>query len=266
MLAGLSPRIQGLILDMDGVMWSDTVPIGNLAANFAAIAAQMLRVVAATNNATRTVAQYIDKLKGFGVALDAGQIITSSDATARVLSAALPRAASVFVVGEDGVIQALRDKGFVVITDPADKRPVQAVVGGFDREFTYDKMLRAAAHIRAGAAFYGTNGDATFPTSEGLVPGAGAVLAAITTAAEKQPIVVGKPSPFLFELAAQRMNLTPLEILVVGDRLETDIAGGQAFGARTALVLSGVSTRESAADWRPAPDLIAADLARLVGA
>jgi 4-nitrophenyl phosphatase len=183
-----------------------------------------------------------------------------------VLSAALPRGASVFVVGEEGVIQALRDKAFVVITDPADKRAVQAVVGGFDRQFSYDKMLRAAAHIRAGAAFYGTNADATFPTSEGLVPGAGAVLAAIMTAAEKQPIVVGKPSPFLFELAAQRMNLTPPEILVVGDRLETDIAGGQAFGARTALVLSGVSTREGAADWHPAPDLIAADLAQLVGA
>ena len=100
---------------------------------------------------------------------------------------------------------------------------------------------------------------------EGLVPGAGAVLAAIATSSGRQPIVIGKPSPLLFQTAARHMDLGPESILVVGDRLETDIAGGQAFGARTALVLSGVSSLQQAAGWAPAPTIIASSLSDLVG-
>jgi 4-nitrophenyl phosphatase len=96
------------------------------------------------------------------------------------------------------------------------------------------------------------------------VPGAGSILAAIETAAQAKPTIIGKPAPFMFELSAERMELGKNEILVVGDRLETDIAGGQAIGSRTALVLSGVSTLQQALDWVPAPDLIAKDLSELV--
>ena len=141
-----------------------------------------------------------------------------------------------------------------------------AVVAGMDRAFTYQKLQAAAAHVRAGAIFYGTNPDPTFPTPAGLAPGAGSVIAAIATAAECQPTIVGKPSPLMFEVAAERIGVGMAETLVVGDRLETDIAGGQAWGARTALVLSGVSTKQQADAWRPKPDIVAADLAELVGA
>lgn len=265
-LKALTPAARGLILDMDGVLWTDSLPIGSIAANFAAIRSQGLAFVAATNNATRTVDQYRQKFHGFGADIEPWQIVTSADATAHRLAADLAKGSAVFVVGEDGVVEALRANGFTVITDPGDQRDVAAVVAGIDRAFTYAKLQRASTHVRAKAAFYGTNADATFPTPHGLIPGAGAILTAIATAAECKPTVIGKPSPFMFQVAAQRMHLAPSDIVVVGDRLETDIAGGQAFGARTALVLSGVSTRERAADWRPPPDIIAADLAQLVGA
>ena len=260
----LSPAIRGLILDGDGVLWKDTSPIGDLAHTFARIRDQGLQVVLATNNATMTVGQYVDKLRGFGVTLEAERIITSAHATAAALLKACPQKSAVYVVGESGVIEALCDAGFTTLTDPDDDTPVLAVVVGFDRGLTYGKLSRAMRHVRAGAHFYGTNPDVTFPTPAGLVPGAGSIIAAVQAATGVSPTVIGKPSPFMFALCAERMRLDLPETLVVGDRLETDIAGGQAVGARTALVLSGVSTAEQARAWQPEPDLIAQDLATLV--
>lgn len=264
-LMDLRPSIRGLILDMDGVLWKEDVPIGDLPGIFAAISSLGLSVALATNNATRTADQYLEKLRGFGVELESGQVVTSSEATARILGKRFPLKARIFVVGEEGVIKALRASGFVVITDPADEGEVVALVGGIDRALTYQKLERATYYARRGVPFYGTNPDATFPTPGGLIPGAGAILAAIATAAERAPTVIGKPSPFMLEIAAERMHLKKEELLVVGDRLETDVAAGQAFGARTALVLSGVSTREQSRVWKPQPDLVAEDLAQLVG-
>jgi 4-nitrophenyl phosphatase len=265
MLEQLLPAIRGVILDMDGVLWKDTTPIGDLARIFGRMQSIGLKVVLATNNATMTVDQYLKKLAGFGVALEPWQIITSSDAIATTLLREIPSKGAVYVLGENGVISALCEAGFTTITDPDDERPVVAVVAGIDRTLSYQKLRRAMFHIRLGARFYGTNPDPTFPTPAGLVPGAGSILAALRTASEVSPIVIGKPSPYMFGLCAQRMQIPMPEILVVGDRLETDIAGGQAVSARTALVLSGVSTREQAALWQPKPDLIVQDIATLVG-
>lgn len=259
-----SPSIRGLILDMDGVLWKDNTPIGDLPAMFNCIRDQGLKVVLATNNATRTVDEYTERLQGFNVRLKPWQIVTSAEATAHTLAKAFPEKGSVYVVGENGICSALREQGFVAIQDPDDETRPVAVIVGLDRGVSYAKLRRATLHIRAGAPFYGTNPDKTFPTPRGQVPGAGSVLAAVVAASEVEPIVVGKPAPYMLELAAERMGLTAQEVLVVGDRLETDIAGGQSMGAHTALVLSGVSTRRQGETWQPGPDLIARDLAELV--
>ena len=266
---------------MDGVLWKDDTPIGNLRAIFNRIKARGLQVALATNNATKTVDEYLAKLRGFGVELEARQIVTSSLATAHALAPLLlppnsgnlggvsrPKGVdegsrAVFVVGENGIVSALREKGFTPITNPDDETPVIAVVAGIDRTLSFPKLRRATLHIRAGAPFYGTNPDKTFPTPVGLIPGAGAILASIEAATDVKPIIIGKPSPVMLELAAERIGLTKDEVLVVGDRLETDIAGGQAMKARTALVLSGVSTRQQAEAWKPKPDSIAKDLDEL---
>jgi len=276
MLDKLSPPVRGLILDMDGVLWKDDTPIGDLPAVFDRLRARGLKVTLATNNATLTVQQYLEKLRGFGVLLEPWQIVTSSDAMVHVLAERFPvlpappqRAGAVqhraaFVLGENGITSALRARGFTPISDPDDRTPVIAVVSSFDRELTFQKLRRAALHVRAGAPLYATNADRSFPTPEGLIPGAGSILAALETATDVKAIVIGKPAPFMFELAAARMGLNKEEVLVVGDRLETDIAGGQALPSRTALVLSGVSALEQARGWRPKPDLIADDLAALL--
>ena len=264
MIDTLHPPIQGLIVDMDGVLWKDSTPIGDLPAIFRTIKSRELNVVLATNNATLTVADNLGKLRQFGVDLEPWQVVTSSDAVARSLCDRFPGRGGVFVLGEEGVMAALRDQGFTVINDSVGDSPVIAVVAGLDRGLTFEKLRRATSHIRGGAAFYGTNPDATFPTPGGLIPGAGSILAALAAASEISPIVVGKPAPFLFQLAAERMRLTKEQILVVGDRLETDVDGGSAWGARSALVLSGVSRRDELPDRRPQPDLVAADLTELL--
>ncbi len=265
MFEQLSPSIRGMVLDGDGVLWRDTTAIGDLARIFGRMQSAGLKILLATNNATLTVDQYLKKVAGFGVALEPWQIVTSAHGTAATLLKEFPGKGRVFVIGETGVVIALGDAGFNVITDPADATPVEAVIAGMDRGFNYEKMKRGMSHIRAGARFYGTNPDVTFPTHEGLVPGAGAMLAALQAAGGVEPLIIGKPSPYMFRLCAERAQLDVRQMLVVGDRLETDIAGGQGVGARTALVLTGVSTREQAAQWAPPPDLIAPDLATLVG-
>jgi 4-nitrophenyl phosphatase len=140
----------------------------------------------------------------------------------------------------------------------------QVVVMGIDHDITFDKMLEATLLIRRGIPFYGTNPDKTFPTPRGQIPGAGAWTSVVTTATGVEPIYAGKPYPFMMELSLEILGTKKEETLVVGDRLETDIAAGQAIGCPTAVVLSGVSTREQAEAWEPKVDIIANDLASLI--
>jgi 4-nitrophenyl phosphatase len=135
---------------------------------------------------------------------------------------------------------------------------------GIDREINFQKVVEATLLVRNGIPFYATNLDRTFPTPRGEIPGSGAWISVITTATGVQPIIAGKPFPFLMELSLERLGTRKEETLVVGDRLETDIAAGQGVGCPTALVLSGVSTKDQARDWNPKPDIIAEDLTALI--
>ncbi len=254
-----SPHLKALILDMDGVLWREDEPIGNLPEIFRRIEQRGLQVTLATNNATKTVDQYLQKLGGFGVVLRPAQIVNSPQAVANYLRQRYPSGGGVYVLGEDGLHQAIQESGF-----HHRQHDVLAVVAGMDRRLTYEKLARASLLIRSGALFIGSNPDRTYPTPEGLAPGAGAILAAIEAATDQQPLILGKPAPEMYRIAMQRMNAAPENTLVVGDRLETDIAGAQQLGCRTGLVLSGVTTPEAAQEWVPAPDYIARDLAVLL--
>ncbi len=258
----LSP-IKALVLDMDGVLWKGDAPIGDLAEIFVRVRAQGLKFVFATNNGTRTVDQYVNRMKGFGVEVEPWQVITSSQGAAHMVAQKFPRGSKFFVIGEDGLRQSLEEKGFEVL--PVERAAEgQALVMGIERSITFQKMVEATLLVQNGAPFYATNPDKTFPTPRGEIPGAGAWLSVVITATKVEPIVAGKPSPHLMEIALERLGTTKAETLVVGDRLETDIAAGQAVGCPTALVLSGVSKREEAAAWTPVIDVIAADLSTLV--
>jgi 4-nitrophenyl phosphatase len=262
----ISSDIHALILDMDGVLWRGDAPIGDLSAIFARIRQHGLKVAFATNNGTRTPQQYVERLASFGVNVEPWQVVTSAQAVAELLAerfAPHPEDTKVFAIGEQGVIEALTEKGFQVL--PVERaQEAQAVVMGIDRQITFQKIAEATLLVRGGIPFYATNPDKTFPTPRGEIPGAGAWISVVVTATGIEPIYAGKPAPALLELARRRLGTTREETLVIGDRLETDIAGGQAAGMRVALVLSGVSTRSQAEAWQPKVDFIAEDLASFI--
>jgi 4-nitrophenyl phosphatase len=258
-----SDNIKALIIDMDGVIWKGDAPIGNLTAIFKRIRERGLKFVFATNNSTKTSEQYVTRLKEVGVDVEPGQVVTSSQAAAHAMSQKFPRGTKVFMIGEDGVRLALEEEGFEVLSVEKASNAA-AVVIGMDRGVTFQKMVEATLLVRRGIPFYATNSDKTFPTPRGQVPGAGAWASVIVTASGVEPIIAGKPFPFLMDLSLEKLGTTKEETLVVGDRLETDIAAGQGSGCRTALVLSGVSTQKEADQWQTPIDFIASDLSSLI--
>ena len=270
----LPDKIKALILDMDGVLWKADAPIGDLPRIFMRIRDRGLKVTFATNNGTRTPEQYVERLAGLGVAAEPWQVVTSALGVAELLSTRFLETPSllssgekqdmrVFAIGGAGVMSALHEKGFELLS-VEDAEKAQIVVMGIDRQINFDKMAAAALLVRQGVPFYATNSDKTFPTPRGEIPGAGAWISVVVTATGVEPVYAGKPAPYLLDLARERLGTEREETLVVGDRLETDIAGGQAAGMPVALMLSGVSTREQGQAWKPVVDMMADDLASLV--
>ena len=256
-------NIKALILDMDGVIWKADAPIGDLPSTFKRIRERGLKFVFATNNGTKTPEEYQQKLAELGVDIDASQVVTSAMSIAFMLAQKYPRGTKIFMIGEDGIRVALEEKGFEILS--VENAPqAQAFVMGIDRSINFQKVAEATLLVRAGIPFYTTNTDKTFPTPRGEIPGSGAWVSVIQTATNVEPIIAGKPFPFLMELSLEKLGTRKEETLVVGDRLETDIAAGQSVGCPTALVLSGVSTKAQADAWNPKMDVIAASLADLV--
>jgi len=250
-----------LITDMDGVLWHGREPMPGLVEFFQFLRQRDVHFVCATNNASTLVEKLSDRLQGWGADVRSNEIVTSSTATADYLATLLPVGARLYVIGMEGLRVPLQNKGFVFAEEYVD-----AVVVGIDWNLTYDQLRLAALNIRAGAKFIGTNGDRTFPNPEGIVPGNGALLAAIETATDVKPIVIGKPEPVLYQTALKSMNAVPEQTLVLGDRLETDILGAVRLNLKSALVLSGVTTRAQLAASDYQPDAIFDDIAALTNA
>ncbi len=254
--------LQGLIIDLDGVLWRGDQPLGPLSEWFQRLEDLGLRWVFVTNNATRTIDMYLEKFARMGLTnIHPDQVVNSILAAVYALRQRWPQGAAVYIIGEEGLFQGLAQAGYPFTED---LEAIQAVVVGLDRRLTYDKLALGTLAIRRGAWFIGTNPDRSFPTPEGLKPGAGAILAALEAATDVTPTIVGKPEPFLFQLALERLGTPPEATLVVGDRLETDILGGQRVGCPTALVLSGVTSRDQVRTRNPAPDLIVEDFGALI--
>jgi 4-nitrophenyl phosphatase len=255
-------NINALILDMDGVLWRDTQALLDMPDFFARLKDINMPVVFATNNGTRSIEMYVDRLADFGIRVEPWQVINSAIAAADYLSKRFPQGGPVFVVGEIGVLEALAEKGF----QPVDEmgKGILAVVAGMDRSATYEKLAQATLLIRSGIPFIGTNPDLTFPIPSGQVPGAGAFLAFLEAATGISPTIMGKPEPHLYRFAIERLGTRVEETLAVGDRLETDILGAQRAGCPSVLVLSGVSSEAEAKRWQPQPELILPNLADLL--
>ena len=257
-IRGVPDRIQNLIIDMDGVLWRGEQPIQGLETFFEMVYERGTGFVLATNNASRTPESYVHKLHNLGVDVPKECILTSAQAAAAYLSDLAPPGTPVYVVGMDGLKEAVLERGFHLVEEGAEY-----VVVGWTIELTWQHLASATAQIHKGAQFIGTNPDVTFPSEAGLMPGNGAVLAAIEAATGVQPIVVGKPHPHLYQEAMRRMASRPNDTAVIGDRLDTDIAGGAGLGLFTILVLSGITTTDDQSSWPVRPDLVCSDIGEL---
>ena len=166
------------------------------------------------------------------------------------------------MIGQAGLEEALTQAGMQIISGLNGK--VDAVVVGGNYSLTYEKLKYASLHIQRGAEFIGTNPDLLYPTDEGLVPECGMTLVALETATQVKPIIMGKPNRFMFDLGMKKMGVQPHETAMLGDRLETDIQGGQNTGMKTILVETGVDNQAAIIAKSIQPDLVVRDLPELI--
>jgi HAD superfamily hydrolase (TIGR01450 family) len=244
--------------DLDGVVWRGDAPIEGSAEGIAQLRAAGLRVGFITNNSSIPIAGYVERLAAFGVPAVADDVCTSAQAAAALVASKVQPGAAVLPCAGPGVIEALTENGLRVV----DAGPVDAVVVGFHRNFDFDRLTIAADAVRGSALFVATNLDPTYPIAGGLVPGTGALVAAVATAAGRAPMVAGKPEQPMADLVRSRFGP---DGIMIGDRPSTDGAFARALGWPFALVLSGVAGtdgEEPVPD--PPPPFVAVDLARLV--
>ena len=249
--------INSLIIDLDGVLYRGDEAIVGAREFIALLQQEGIPFLLLTNNSTRTPGQYVTKLGKMGIAIEESDVLTSAQATALYLERIARPGSRVYAIGEEGLQVALQEK-FTIAEEGAD-----FVVVGMDTGLTYEKLRVATLLIRGGARFIATNPDKTLPTEEGLVPGNGAVLAALEAATGVSPFVVGKPETAIFDLALARMGVGKEGAAVIGDRLETDILGGRRAGLMTILVLSGATSRQELENSTIKPDFVFEDVGQL---
>ena len=244
------------LVDLDGVVWRGEQPIAGAADAVGQLRAQGERLLFLTNNSSATLEDYQAKLGGFGIDVAAHELVTSAQAAATLVDAG----ARVLVCAGSGVDEALHARGAQPVRDGTS---VDAVVVGWHRDFDFSGLTAAFRAVVAGARLIGTNDDPTYPTPDGLLPGGGAILAAVATASGVAPTVAGKPHEPMAALVRERLGEELGGSVLVGDRPSTDGLMARRLGVRFALVLSGVTLRDDL-PVVPAPEVVAADFAAVV--
>ena len=253
--------LDGLVCDLDGVLYRGAEPVEGSPEAINRLRALGVHVVFCTNNANPTIGRYLEKLGGMGVEVERDELVTSSVVVAEVLKERDAAGKRAIVVGGDGLREALASIDVVVDDDP-ETRTADYVVVGMDPNFSYEVLRRASFAVQDGAQLIASNSDSSFPAPDGLWPGAGSLVAAIETASGGRAEVMGKPHEPMMRIAQRHLG-DASRIAIVGDRPNTDLDGGRAMGWKTVLVLSGVTTPESAAELNPQPDLTLERLADL---
>jgi glycerol 3-phosphatase-2 len=259
--SGSGQPFDGLIVDLDGVVWVDQRAVPGSVGAIAELRARGVKLIFMTNDPTGSRAWFAERLRLLGVPADSNEIVTSGSALASFLRLEEPLGVSAFVIGSRSLKQELA-QAEISILDKATGRDAAIVVVGAHSGFNYDELRIATQALRGGARLYGAGRDATFPKSDGPWPGTGAVLVAVEVGGGKKATVVGKPEPHIFRVA-QSLLAGCNRIAAVGDNLASDVLGGRLAGLRTILVLTGTSGLDDLASAEVTPDFVFADLAAL---
>lgn len=240
----------GYLFDLDGTIYRGEKLIPGAEKVIQRLKNLGKRIVYLSNKPLQTKEDYAAKLTRLGIPTDPQEVINSSFVMARWLAQQAP-GATIFVIGEAPLLREMKDQGFHLSENPAE---IEYVIASFDRTFDYQKLNIAFQAIKRGAHFVATNPDRTCPVEDGEIPDCAAMIGAIEGATGKKvETIVGKPSEITIQIAVETMNLKPQDCLLVGDRLETDIAMGKRAGMATALVLTGVTKKETLlhSPWQP---------------
>jgi len=257
-------RYKAILFDGDGVLWKLNQPLPGIDPLFEFIREQELKWALLTNNNTRTIEEYINKLGNFGISANNQTVFSSSSAATEYLLDRFGKGAQLHVIGMKGLTDTLLNAGFSITKGEEHPRDnTTAVVAGMDPQLNYKMVTIAVRLIQNGAAFIATNTDGTFPTPDGIFPGTGMVIGALQFASGVEPYIAGKPHPAIFQSALRNLEVEPVDSLMVGDRLQTDIQGAAAIGIHTAAVLTGITSQEEIAQSKIKPDFIFDDLIHL---
>ncbi|WP_432395724.1 HAD-IIA family hydrolase [Pseudarthrobacter sp. L19] len=237
----LISRFDALLSDLDGVVYAGPHAIPGAVEALGRLAGIGVGLGYVTNNASRSPAEVAAHLRELGAPAEDEQVVSSSQAAGELLAAKLPPGSRVLITGGPALAREIELAGLVPVRSQADE-PV-AVVQGFHPDLGWKDLAEAAYVVAAGALWVATNTDLSIPQARGIAPGNGTLVAAVASATGSTPLVAGKPEAPLFHTAAKRLAAD--RPLVVGDRLDTDILGGNNAGFATVAVLTGVDTRES---------------------
>jgi 4-nitrophenyl phosphatase len=256
--------IRYLIIDMDGVLYRGNEALPGAQRFLPWLEARGIQYLMLTNNSVRTPSGWCQKMAALGMPVTEDRIMTAAQATGAYLRKLAPQGGRVYIIGGRGLEESVLDRGDGLFT--LDERRPDFVVVGLDPHLTYEKLKRGCLAIRAGARFIASNPDATLPTEEGIVPGAGTIVAALEVCTSVKATVVGKPQRAAFELALDRLGADARQTAMLGDRLDTDILGGLQAGLTTLMVLTGVSTAQDLAASPYRPDYVFPGLPELMAA
>ncbi|MFC3476157.1 HAD-IIA family hydrolase [Halobacterium litoreum] len=249
---------RGAVVDLDGTVVRGGDPIPGALDALTALRERVDRVLFLTNNPTVPPAEYARRLRALGADATAAEVLTATTATIHYLR---ERHAEddVLPIAEESIAAQLRDAG-LTLTDDAEAAGV--VVAGYHREFHYRDLQTALDALDDDTALVGTDPDRTVPTESGRKPGSGAIVNAVAGVADREPeAVLGKPSETTARLAADRLGVPARECVLVGDRLDTDVAMGESVGMTTVLVRTGVDGDEEVSESEAKPDHVVDSLA-----
>ncbi|MCM3629971.1 TIGR01457 family HAD-type hydrolase [Paenibacillus glycanilyticus] len=254
--------MKGLLLDLDGTLYHGTQRIDGADILIRQLREWKLPYRFVTNNSTVSPEAVALRLQKMGIDAEPGEVCTSAQAAAQYIANKKP-GASVLVIGESGLIEAVEAAGLRL----ADEQP-DFVLQGLDRQLSYERLTTAVRSIHQGAEFVLTNPDLLLPGEGGLFPGAGSIGAMLTAAGGKEPTLIGKPSKILMDYSLHQIGLSAGETWVIGDNMSTDIAAGHASGCGTILVLTGLTTRDNLEYYAERagcrPEIICDDLHKLI--
>ena len=228
--------IQAVILDLDGTVYWGRNPVPGAPEFINWLGEKSIKHLYVTNRSNRIPETICNQLRDFGLYCNLDDVLTASQATAQFIGHG-----SAYYIGEDGLRQAFDEQG-ITITDDSP----EYVVVGYDRDFNYDKLKKACRMIEHGAKFLATNPDQALRTEDGLLPGTGAIVAAVAAGSGVEPVIIGKPEKLIIDMALERLEISKDDTILVGDNVHTDIPAGINAGVRSVLLLTGVSTQDDA--------------------